>query len=287
MITLSGKYTSTVRMEVSYVNVPKEKLLLGDPDNFVDASVYANGYRLLNNRFFGKELALNVSSFNVGKQGYYLTRTELENQFKGELEGLEIRRVLKDTLWLLLGSNAAKKVKVVPDLTVTFQEDHEYAQPLQVEPDSIWVRGPEDMVSAMDSVVTEKIVLRSVKEGFVREANILLPDSLKKLKLDERKAVIKAEVSRYSEKMLEVPLSVINVPEGVSIKTFPSSIRILCKADIADLKRLVPSGFRVECDFKQTRSDQPFLLPHITEKPSFVRSATLLDNKVEFLINRS
>nr|WP_262896248.1 YbbR-like domain-containing protein [Robertkochia sediminum] len=206
---------------------------------------------------------------------------------KGELEGLEIRRVLKDTLWLSLGSNAAKKVKVVPDLTVTFQEDHEYATPLEVEPDSIWVRGPEDMVSAMDSVITEKIVLRSVKEDFVREVSLFIPDSLKKLKFDEQKVVINAEVSRYSEKMLEVPLSVTNVPEGVSIKTFPSAIRVLCKADIADLKRLVPSGFRVECDFKETRSDQPFLLPHITEKPSFVRSATLLDNKVEYLINRS
>ncbi|MBL7473669.1 CdaR family protein [Robertkochia sediminum] len=287
MITLSGKYITTVRMQVAYVNVPQEKLLLGDPDHYVDASVYANGYRLLNNRFFGKELALNVSSFNAGKQGYYLTRTDLENQMKGELEGLEIRRVLKDTLWLSLGSNAAKKVKVVPDLTVTFQEDHEYATPLEVEPDSIWVRGPEDMVSAMDSVITEKIVLRSVKEDFVREVSLFIPDSLKKLKFDEQKVVINAEVSRYSEKMLEVPLSVTNVPEGVSIKTFPSAIRVLCKADIADLKRLVPSGFRVECDFKETRSDQPFLLPHITEKPSFVRSATLLDNKVEYLINRS
>jgi hypothetical protein len=272
---------------VAYANVPKEKLLLGDPDAFVDASVYANGYRLLNNRFFGKELALNVASFNPGKRGYFLTRNDLENQMKGELEGLEIRRVLKDTLWLVLGSNSAKKVKVVPDITVNFQEDHEYATPLQIKPDSILVRGPEDVVSALDSLLTEKVVLRSVKEDFTRELNILLPDSLKTLNLEGRKVVINAKVSRYSEKMLEIPLTVVNVPEGVSIKTFPSSIRILCKADIADLKRLVPSGFRVECDFSETRLDQPYLLPRITEKPSFVRSATLLDNKVEYLINRS
>lgn len=261
--------------------------MLGDPDDFVDASVYANGYRLLNNRFFGKELPLNVASFNASQKGYYLTRNDLENQMKGQMEGLEIRRVLKDTLWLFLGSNSFKKVKVIPDLTVNFQEDHEFAAPLKITPDSVMVRGPEDLVGALDSLVTEKLAMRSVKADFTREVRILIPDSLKELQLDTRMVVMEAKVSRYSEKILEVPLGVVNVPQGVSIKTFPSVLRILCKADITDLKRLVPSGFRVECDFEETQTDQPYLLPRIVEKPSFVRSATLLDNKVEYLINRS
>lgn len=287
MITLSESYISTIRMQVAYANVPEEKLLLGDPDTFLDASVAASGYRLLNYKVFRKTLALNVSSFNFGSQRYFLSRQDLENNLKDQFDGLEVRRVFKDTLWLTLGENKFKKVKVVPDLNVSFQEDHEYASTLEVTPDSVTIKGPEDLVRSVDSLVTEKLVLRGVKEDFSREVRVLLPDSVKKLELDQNSVVLNAEVSRYSEKVLEVPLSVENVPEGVTIKTFPGAIRVLCKADIADLKRLVPSGFKVVCDYNDIKKNQAYLLPRVEERPSFVKTVTLLDNKVEFLINRS
>jgi YbbR-like protein len=287
MITLSHNYISTIRLQMNYVNVPDDKLLLGDPDAFLDASVYASGYRLLNYKVFRKRLSLNVSSFMRGDRAYYLTRRELESQLKDQYEGLEVRRVYKDTLWLSLGVNISKKVRVVPDLSVNFREDHEFAEPLLITPDSLVIKGPEDVVSTIDSLMTEKVVLRGVKDDFEREVYVLLPDSVKKVQLPENAVKLTAKVARYSEKVLEVPLTVVNVPDDVAIKTFPSTIRVLCKANISDLKRLVPSGFRVVCDYEEITKEHAYLLPRVEEKPSFVKAVTLLDNKVEYLINRS
>ena len=287
MITLSGNYVSDIRMQLAYDNVPEEKLLLGDPDTYIDASVYASGYRLLNYKIFRESLTLDVASFNEGSQRFFLTRAEMENSMKDQMDGLEVRRIFKDTLWLTLGENKFKKVRVVPDLTINFQEDHEFSESLTVIPDSIEVRGPEDLVRGIDSLVTAKLVLRSLKDDFEKEVMVLLPDSLNRLQLDQDKVQIFGKVARYSEKILEVPLVVENVPDGVSVKTFPGSIRILCKANIEDLKRLVPSGFRVVCDYNEAGNNPAFLLPRVEEKPSFVKTVTLLDTKVEYLLKRS
>lgn len=287
MITLSGNYVSDIRMQLAYENVPEEKLLLGDPDTFVDASVYASGYRLLNYKIFRESLALDVGAFNEGSQRYFLTRAEMENTMKDQMDGLEVRRVFKDTLWLTLGENKFKKVRVVPDLTINFQEDHEFSEPLRLSPDSIEVKGPEDLVQGIDSLVTAKLVIRNLKGDFEKEVLVLLPDSLNRLELQQKRVVVSGKVARYSEKILEVPLVVENVPEGVSVKTFPANIRILCKANIDDLKRLVPSGFKVTCDYNTVLNNPAFLLPRVEEKPSFVKTVTLLDTKVEYLLKRS
>ncbi|WP_224490735.1 CdaR family protein [Robertkochia flava] len=287
MITLADIYTSVIRLDLTYNNVPKEKLMLGDPDRFVDASVNASGYRLLNYKLFRKDLSLDVASFSSRRQRYFLSRKELETQLKDQYGGIEVRRVFKDTLWLALGENKFKKVKVVPDLSVNFQEDHEYSEPLKVVPDSIEIKGPEDVVMAIDSLVTEKVMMKGVKEDFNRRVRVLIPDSIRKIELEQSAVILTGTVARFSEKILEVPLVVENIPEGVTIKTFPRNIRLLCKASISDLKRMVPSGFRVVCDYNDISANQAYLLPKVVEKPSFVREVTLLDNKVEYLINRS
>ncbi|THD68045.1 YbbR-like domain-containing protein [Robertkochia marina] len=287
MITLSGSYVSDIRMQLAYENVPEEKLLLGDPDSYLDASVYASGYRLLNYKIFRESLSLDVASFNEGSQRFFITRAEMENSMKDQMEGLEVRRVFKDTLWLTLGENTFRKIKVSPNLTIGFQEDHEFSEPLKIIPDSIEVRGPEDLVRKIDSLTTASLVLRNLKDDFEKEVQVVIPDSLNGLQLSRESVVISGKVARYSEKILEVPLVVENVPEGVSVKTFPANIRILCKADIDDLKRVVPSGFRISCDYNEISKNPAFLLPRVEEKPSFVKSVTLLDTKVEYLLKRS
>lgn len=287
MITLSGSYVSDVRMQLAYENIPEEKLLLGDPDTYLDASVYASGYRLLNYKIFRESLSLDVTSFNEGSQRFFITRAEMESSMKDQMEGLEVRRVFKDTLWLTLGENTYRKVRVSPKLTIGFQEDHEFSEPLSIEPDSIEVKGPEDLVQKIDSLTTASLVLRNLKDDFEKEVKVVIPDSLNGLQLSRESVVISGRVARYSEKILEVPLMIDNVPEGVSVKTFPSNIRILCKANIDDLKRVVPSGFRISCDYQEIANNPAFLLPRVEEKPSFVKSVTLLDTKVEYLLKRS
>ena len=37
------------------------------------------------------------------------------------------------------------------------------------------IKGPEDLVMSVDSLVTEKVILKGVKENFRRKARVLIP----------------------------------------------------------------------------------------------------------------
>src|SRR5690606_38679189 len=110
-----------------------------------------------------------------------------------------------------------------------------------------------------------------------------IPDSLQSLEYETTEVIINAEVERYSEKLIQLEVQVRNLPENTSIKLYPPLVKILCKAPISQLKNIKASDFVVICDFKNTQEQDTYLIPQIIQKPSFVSSVTLLDQKIEFL----
>ncbi|TRZ41080.1 CdaR family protein [Robertkochia solimangrovi] len=287
MITLSDQYTSKITLKIDYTNVPDSKLMLGDPPRTLQANVGASGFRLLGYRLFRQSLSVNVAGFKEKGSEFFLTGEDLEDDLRSQFKSLDVRRVLQDTLKVELGVNKIKRVKVVPDLDLTFQSDHQLGDTVVVIPDSVNIRGPEDQVDQLTYIKTKKLVLTDLNSDFSKEIALVAPDSLKSIMLSLNKVAVSGVVTQYSEKIIDVPVTIINVPDRVSVKTFPSEARILCKAGINDLKRLEASGFKVICDYKEISNNSSYLLLKIEEKPSFVNSATLMVSKVEYLIKRS
>ena len=111
-------------------------------------------------------------------------------------------------------------------------------------------------------------------------------DSLENTTYSANSIKISGKVFRFSEKILELPVEVINLPEGAEIKTFPNTISVLCKAKIERLKDLGPSDFKLIADYAQAAKGAQQMTVRLTEKPEEVYSAQLLAGQVEFILKR-
>lgn len=283
LITLSDTYVSQLNFKVTYSGIPEEKLVLGSPTKSLEATVQATGFKILTYRLFRQSVNLPYTDFRKQKDSNYMLAVDLESAINRQHNSLVVKRLDLDSLKLTLGENVKKYVPVVSRLLFSFDEDFNLSDSISIEPDSVWIRGPEDIVAKVDRVHTEIKNYKNVHNSISSTIKLSTPDSLNSLKYQTKQVDIKVPVERYSEKVLKLEVKVRNLPENTSIKLYPAMVEIVCKAPISQLKNIKAADFEVVCDFNDANNQISYLIPKIAKKPSLVSSVKLLDQKIEFL----
>jgi hypothetical protein len=286
LVELSETHSATLVYDIQYVSVPEDKLLLGDPVNFINVKVKGGGYAIIKNRIFRKTLKLDVSRIENKEGNFILTPQYLEAAVKEQLsKDITFINLQRNAIVLQLGQNSKKRIPVVPDLSISFERDFDLYGKLNIEPDSINVIGPENIVDTLSALKTNKIVLSDINADIFSETNIQIPEALKDVKFSNTKIIIRGRVVRFTEKIVEVPIIITHKPDNLIIRLFPEKVKVKCIGSLADLKKVLPNDLMVTADFEEAKKTG-VLIPEVKKYPEYLRSAEIVDKKVEFLIKK-
>ena len=180
----------------------------------------------------------------------------------------------------------SKEVPISPNININPAQNYLVDGKLAIEPSLVVITGPRNELDIVNTVSTSVVELNEITEDFTIVVDLVLPEGLKNSELSEKNVRISGNVFRFSEKVLKIPVEVINIPEGTQIKTFPNSLEVLCKARIERLKDIGPLDFKIVADFQEERVDNQNLRVNLIEKPDDVYSVQLLENEVEFILKR-
>ncbi|MCF8714608.1 YbbR-like domain-containing protein [Joostella atrarenae] len=286
LISLSDIYTSHISFNLKYNGIPEDKLVLGDPKTSFETNVETSGFKILGYRLFKRDLIVDLVDFHESNNAYYMLPNDLEDAIRTQYKSLNVRRINTDSVVLKLGVNQKKYIKVIPKTRLEFENDYQLRDSIKVEPDSIWVRGPEDIVGKIINIETEVQNHKNVRNNFDYKSPLNIPDSLEELEFETKEVSISGVVERYSEKIILVPVQIANLPDDMSLKVYPEKVKLLCKAPISELKRVNEGAFKVICDYNEISSESTFLIPKLVEEPKFVSSVKILDKKVEYLVKK-
>lgn len=286
LIKLSQVYSYPISLDVSYTNLPEDKLLLKASGRKVNVLVEGTGFNLLKANVFNKGADLDLLKVRVKDNKSYLLSNDIENQLKEQYRVIEIKQVLTDSLIFQFGVNKKKTVPVVPDLELSFETDYGLADSLSITPSEIWIRGPENVIDSIQFIHTEKKVIRNIKDDINAEVLLNKPDSLGTIDIEVQKVSVTARVDRFSEKIIKVPLLIENIPEGTQVRTFPQKLDVVCKAPIEDLKTITADKFLIIADYRDVQNGGGYLIPRLIKKPAFLSDVKLMQTKVEFLLKK-
>ena len=218
LVKLSNVYTDTIKMTVHYTNLSEDKILLGSQESVIVARVRTTGFRMLRQKLFIKKLEVDLGSVNKMKadETHYVLSDDAIN--KHIYQDIEILKVSPDTLFLKLGKNKTREIPVVHQLELAFENGYNLYDSLQLQPETIEVSGPEDVVDSLEVVYTEIKKLEDINKNINVAVKILKNDSLKRLKYSQTSVKAVAKVDKFTEGKLKVPLRVQNLPQGYSIK---------------------------------------------------------------------
>ena len=287
LITLSKEYITTISFPIEYGEISQNKLLLSNQTKELEIVVKTNGFKILRTRFNTKSLRINIHTL-IGKKGttYYLLLKSKKQSIKRQLpSGVSLQEIIKDTLFVELGSLVTKKLAIKSNLKISYHIGYDLSEQISLKPDSILVSGPENYISKIKNIELEPIVFEDVKADFVRKVAVKIPEGVKNLKFNIKEVTVSGKIEKFTEGILNVPFKIINVPVGITINTLNKKVQVTYIVGLSSFNKIDENSFQIECDYAMSASNRlGYLIPKVVRKASEIKSYKLIPDEIDFLI---
>ena len=283
----SKEYQTVITLPVNYVNIPQDKLIQSEPLKTIDVEVKATGFRLLGINIVRPKIELDAGSLQrkSGSIYYFLIenqRITIQDQISNSYL---INHIVQDTIHLNLGQLATKKIPVEGDFDLSYELGYHLTKPIAYKPDSIIVSGPQEQIDTISNLMLQKLSLSKISSSFKAKLAIKTIAETIRFQIDE--VEIEGNVDQFTEGSIDLPFEIINLPDSVSVNTFPKVVKIVYQVGLSNFNKINTSSFRVVCDFKVSENNNlNYLIPKVLAKPDFVTSVKLVPAKVEYLIQK-
>ena len=287
LITLSKEYTISIIFPIKYTNIAQNKLLLAAQTKELEIVVKANGFKILKTRFNTKSIAIEGNAIikKKGTKHYLLIKSQKQNILKQMPSGIFVEEIIKDTLFLDVGSLVSKKLPIKANVKVNYHIGFDLSEEIVLKPDSLIVSGPENFIADLKEIALLPLELNDVKENFSRNVGIKMLGSNKNLKFNIKEVAISGKVEKFTEGSFEVDYKITNVPKGLVLNTLTKKIRVTYIIGLSNFNKVDENSFLIECDYSISEANNlSYLIPKLMHKPAEIKSYKLLPNEINFLI---
>ena len=285
---LSFSYNSKTYLELDYVNTPKELLLTSIPKKTIEIKLKALGFQFLGFELRKKKVSIDMSKIKSKDSTYYISpdiyRRQIESQLSNSMTLLEME---DDTLFFDFTTLVTKEVPVLPRVNFNLATNYMLEDSIIVNPSSVTIRGTKNEIDTVSGIRTVYVDLKNVDRDFTKNISLVKPKNLKTTAFSSNTVEISGQVFRFSEKIIEVPVTVINLPDKVQVRTFPDNVQVVCQGKLENMKDFESDDFQVVADYSNVSGTDNNTLPITLEKyPKDIKNARLLVNEIEFILLR-
>ena len=281
---LSNSYTIEQIFNIEWINIP-ESIVISENNKKLNTSITASGveiilYRLFNNNLkidlIQANFELDYLSLNLENQKFLIQQqlysNTLLNQFTPSLVKIKFSRL------------SEKKIPIIPKTRINLRAGYLTDSNVISKPDCIIVRGPKILLDSIYYAETIAYNQEDVYKSISKKINL---SPIEGVNFSKDFVDIELSVSRYSEKEFNIPIELINQPEGVKVKLFPPKTKVRATIPMSVIGNIRVSDFRLIADYNQILNGQTQKLElFIQKKPSGVKQIILEPNEVNYLIRK-
>lgn len=280
----SNEIKANIEAEIQYVNVPEEVLLSENNPKQFSMDLSANGYKMLLYAVKDAVLEIDISAYYTsGINEITISQAELSGLVKRQLGVGNVENVSLSPLKIQLDKSIQKKVAVFFNGSLNYKDGYKSVGGIQLEPDTVLLRGPSEIISEIDTILTKSFSRKNIEESFSQNLD-LLPPASKKVKMEPNVVTVSLEVAEFTQKQVNVPIQLKNVPEDINLRLIPENVMVKFEVAVDDFNTIDSTHFQVICDFDDKISEGNFMIPKIVSKPDNVYRVDLDTKKVEYLI---
>ncbi|MFS4468164.1 YbbR-like domain-containing protein [Maribacter sp. 2210JD10-5] len=286
--SLSQSYVSNSQFNLVYVNVPDAFRLSNTPKATVDVKLKAVGFQFLGFAIRKKKVEIDVSKMSLRDSSFYISPNVYQKQIEKQLpSSMTLLDFDRDTIFFDLLKVISKTVPVVPRIKYTLENNYALADKLIVEPEVIKITGPKTEIDTIKEVRTTMVDLGTINADFSEKLSVIKARNLSTTTFIPSTVKVSGAIFRFSEKIIKVPVTIINLPNDVKVRTFPETVEIKCQGKIEDLKELKPEDFIVIADYlKMIGQSENIIAIRLQEYPEVIRNAHLLTSEIEYILRR-
>lgn len=291
---LSQETSAQFSKYIHFNNFPEGLVAASQSDSVVHYRIETTGIRLLNAYLFSRKDTLEVSVEAlpvVQREGvpfYAITGNQLHEILLENVEGpAMVNQIRPDTIFLELVPAKRKKVPILLNADISYAQRFRPYGPVRVEPDSVWITGPQTIMDTLQYVSTEQWESPPLRETTQITIPLRKPVPIKSIELGKREVLVEMPVTEFTESSIELPL-VINCPGEIApyeLRLFPSTVMVGYLVALRDYAAVHPEMFQATVVCPQVQETTDGRLEVAVEKfPPFVDIISVKPSFVEYII---
>jgi len=285
LVKLSNNYTQTLNFEFSPTGLKSNEVIISEVPKSINVTISGRGFELLKYYIEKPVIEVDFSQLRKNNTQYVWSESEQLDKIINHFDSkIVVKSINPDTVVFPFDSQFIKKVPVMVIVNPTFAVGFDLIDDFRSSPDSITVTGPESMLKIINSVSTKKIELNEINSAVDFSVELNISPSLSQLNFSHQSVSVVANVGKFTEGMVNVPVTIVNVPEDLIINFFPKEISVVFYSSLEAYANINEADFIVECDFNLLTADNNYLNPVLVKQPLDVKTAQLKITQLEFII---
>lgn len=250
LIQLSGDFQTENNVQLQFQNLPVDKILMNKPDSVLSIKIKNNGFDDFAQFIFDRHKSLNIdfekakylSTKSEVSTYYILTSTLLdgiENEFKTAEQILSIH---PDSIVFKFEKLASKKIKIYPQIDISFQPRFKQYKKMKLRPDSIELFGSSSILKSIDSVNTQLVKLQNLSTNIDTLIHIALNND--DLMAKNENVRVQIYVEEYTENKIKLPINLKDNSKN-RYKIFPSEATLTYQVALIDYTKINQNAFEI------------------------------------------
>ncbi len=282
---LNGYYDYEVDLPVEYINMPANIIPIVEGNGVVHVTVHDKGFALLQYAQKDKKLPLKIqfSAFSHASSKFLVPTSELHKLVARRFPNSTIINSIKpDKIEYnyIEGVGKTVPVRLEGDFLPAINY---YLEHVEIEPTKVTIYADENEINNIQYVETEKMQVKNFSDIVRSRVNIKTKPNTKVVPNDVSVALFPDVLT---EEIAEVPVTMINVPDGITIKLFPQMVNVRFTVGASTYRNIDVSQFKVQLDYDNISQNTEKCVISIVQIPQGVKQANLIKGEVGYLIEK-
>lgn len=292
LIKLSGMYSSSILIPVTYSEIPEGKILVNNVDTTLEIGITEQGFSMAWIKYFSQKppLRINLKNYRLRQQMHqYVSMVNTDawaQEFSQQyhLEG-NIDYILPDTIAFYFEDRYTKEVPVIPNIDIRFSKQYFAYDTLSINPQKVTISGLNKNISPVEAVKTVPVSFTNLNENLDKNIALQKPVSTADIILTPEEVNIKLQVEKYTESKIKIPIIQINKPEDQRVKIFPDKATITYLVALKDYKKMSEDMFSCRVDLADVglRDDNKLDIS-LSSHPQFIKIVSIEPAEVDYLL---
>lgn len=285
-LALNNKYIYTSKTVLRYKNFPQNKAFHPLQSDTVDLQVEGTGWQLLFARLRVKPPSISISLEELNTRNFILFSEQLQNVNQQLETSQKIISIKPDTLYFDFSKRTVKRVPVKLMSELTYQSQYGITEDIKISPNYVTVSGPVEELEKIKSWKTDTLRLSELKSDAVSRIG-MQQNFLKNVSIFPSSVEVKLQVDEFTEKVIELPLKIINNKEFYDVKLFPRKVELTFLVSLSSYEEVDEGFIEAVVDMNEWRvKSHHQLTVKLLRFPDYCRLVKILPAKVDFIIEK-
>lgn len=286
--SLQQEYEIGIKIPVRYKNVPSDIAFTNSAPTEVIAKVKDKGSVLLNYSFGRTFSPIDVELKEITKRhgDISISSKEIEGEILKQLIATtSLVEYNPSTIELSYSKRQQKSVPVQFNGSLHTHPGFQLSGEIEITPPMVTIYAAQE---ALDTIQRVKTVATSIKDANKNITRKLQLEPIEGVNIDPNQVSVMIPVEEYTEKTLEIPVQCMDLPDNNTVRMFPPTIKVTCSVPLSRFKELSAEQFAIRIQYAELKQNPNGTLPvYLNEKPTWVHTATLVPDKIEFIIEEN